>query len=114
MFYFYCRQKYCNFTQSFFKRVHDQTHNHVNLLYSLDIRHQKFQFFRLLSEKYFNDIELGISHKFSDDFREFVAMRLEINNIEFYKYTTHYRITYTINDFISIKRKSESNLPQYA
>ena len=107
MFYFYCRQKYCNFTQSFFKRVHDQTHNHVDLLYSLEI-------FRLLSEKYFNDIELGISHKFSDDFREFVAMRLEINNIEFYKYTTHYRITYTINDFISIKRKSESNLPQYA
>ena len=57
MFNFYCRQKYCNFTQSFFKRVHDQTHNHVNLLYSLDIRHQKFQFFRLLSEKYFIEIE---------------------------------------------------------
>ena len=57
---------------------------------------------------------LSISHKFNDNFREFVAMRLEINNMEFYKYTTHYRITYTINDFISIKRKSESNLPQYA
>ena len=50
----------------------------------------------------------------SDDFRELVAMRLEINSMGFYKYITHNRITYTINDFIVIKRKSESNLPQYA
>ncbi len=99
---------------SFFKRVHHQTHNHVNLLYSLADRHQDFQIFHLLADKYFIDFEFGSSHKVSEDFKEYVEMRLEINNMEFYKHITHNRITYTINDVIVTKRKSQSSLPSFA
>ena len=99
---------------SFFKRVHHQTHNHVNLLYSLADRHQDFQIFHLLADKYFIDFEFGSSHKVSEDFKEYVEMRLEINNMEFYKHITHNRITYTTNDVIVTKRQSESSFPQFA
>jgi hypothetical protein len=97
------------------KRVHHQNHNHVKLLYSLANRHQYLQLYHLLADKYFIDFDFGSPHKVSNTLKDYVSMKLEISEFDFYKYVTFNRIVYTIGDaIICIKRKSVNNETEFA
>ena len=99
---------------SYFKRVHHQNHNHINLPVSLAERHQECQLFHLLSEKYFLDYEFGSEHKISTTMKDLVSCMLGHNELKFFNFISYQRANYTIDDIVVIKRKTQTDLPNFA
>jgi hypothetical protein len=99
---------------SFFKRVHHQNHNHINLQSSLAERHQEFQLFHLLSENYFLDFEFGSEHKISTDMKDLASLLIGHTELKFFNYISYQRANYTIDNIVVIKRKTQLNNPQFA
>ena len=49
----------------YFKRAHHAIHNHINLTYSLAMRHQRLKVYHLMSNCYFEESKLGSLLKLS-------------------------------------------------
>jgi hypothetical protein len=99
----------------YFKQVHNVTHNHINLLYSLAQRHQNLQLYHLLSETYILILDLGSEHSIDTQIKDYISIQLNnITTMKFYNHITYHRCKYTINDFIVTKRKTQQTLPQFA
>ncbi|CAF0877537.1 unnamed protein product [Brachionus calyciflorus] len=85
---------------SYFKRVNQATHNHINLTYSLALRHQRHQLYHLSSKNYFSTIEYGNLRKINPDFLDFVRMITADDEVVVYSSIEINSICYKIDDMI--------------
>ncbi len=69
---------------SYFKQVHHATHNHVNLLKSMAVRHQNLQLYHLLSPEYFLDIEFGSRQLIDIHTKDFIQIRFNLDSNKYY------------------------------
>ena len=99
----------------YFKQVHNITHNHINLLYSLAQRHQNLQIYHLGSEVYYINLDLGSEHSVDTQIKDLISIKLNnITSFNLYTHISYHSCKYTINDFIVIKRKTTHTHPTFA
>jgi len=92
---------------SYFKHVISATHNRVNLLKSLAMRHQKLQVYHLSSQDFFVDIEYGSAMSVSKHNFDFIQLHLkESKNISLYKWISKKGIKYHVNDIVVSRKTS--------
>ena len=99
---------------SFFKRVHHQNHNHVNLNSSLVKRHQELQLYHLLTDNYFLDHEFGSEHTVNTQIKDLVSCLLNTNDLKFLNFISYNRVNYTVGDVVILKRKTQYAMPVFA
>ncbi|CAF0996417.1 unnamed protein product [Brachionus calyciflorus] len=92
---------------SYFKRVNQATHNHINLTYSLAMRHQRLQLYHLSSINYFSTLEYGQLQKINPDLLDFIKILISDDNIWTYNSIVINSIEYRIDDII-IKTLNQS------
>ena len=73
---------------SYFKRVHNQNHNHIHLLSSLSNRHQELQLYHLLTDNYFIDYDFGSEHNVNTQIKDYVSCTLATNNLQFFNFVS--------------------------
>jgi hypothetical protein len=83
---------------SYFKKVQQATHNHINLIKSLASRHQYLQSLSLASSNYFSSLELGTKQRLEDLYVEIIKSQTDIDIYSFFNWIDLNGIEYHVND----------------